>query len=88
MNEYIPTGPIITEVNSNSTKNIYCLNKFNPGNEWSEVELSGKSEIIHYNYSSYSNNEVKNNSVKMISFSGNPKYAGFTNFDPNDVEST
>ena len=83
VNEYIPAGPIVSQVSSNSVANIFTLNKFDTQKNWSEYEIEVKNEWSS-SYSSNQNNNSKSNFT--ISVSGEPRYSGISSEQNQEEE--
>jgi hypothetical protein len=88
-NEYLPSGPIITQVSGNVTVNLYSFHKFDPNLPWSEYDIEVKNEWSN----PYNNNPYYNNKSNFtISISKDPRYAAISSaenvVDGNEEENS
>ena len=77
-NEYLPVGPVITQVSSNTVVNLFTMHKFDPALPWSEHEIGVKNEWSNP-YSSYP--AYNNKSNFTISISKDPRYSAVSASD-------
>jgi len=82
-NEHIPSGPIISQINMNSTINIYNMHKYDPDKPWSNYDMEVSKVYVNYGSqgNSYGNYGGGNQSTIKISYSGDPRYSGDENGD-------
>lgn len=58
MNEYLPVGPVITQISASAVSNIYTFHKFDPNLPWGEYEIEVKNEWSNpYGNYPYANNK-------------------------------